>query len=167
MLWARGLWSCVCLSPRAFPSIFPMGYGGSVGLELGWPELGSQIALWLVFGAWLCLAWGSPMGYGGSVGLALGWPELGSQIACGSCLAHGCASFGALLWGAAVVLDWSLVAQNSPLPHPALRPFPHEPSGVLSWGSPQWGGPDTGYISDTESCEERRETHSCSLSFLG
>jgi len=88
----------------------------------------------------MCLAWGSPMRYGGSVGLALGWPKLGSQIACGSCSAHGCASFGALLWVAAVVLDWSLVAQNSPLPHPALRPFPHEPSGVLSWGSPQWGG---------------------------
>ena len=78
MLWARGLWSCVCLSPRAFPSIFPMGYGGSVGLELG-------------------------------------WPELGIQIACGSCLAHRCASLGGLLCGTAVVLDWRLVGQNSAL----------------------------------------------------
>ena len=81
-----------------------MGYGGSVGLEhgwpasflrlpfgsslahnrfsfgallwgtvvvfdweLGWPGLGSQIAFWFEFGAWLYFLWVSPMGYGCSV----------------------------------------------------------------------------------------------------
>ena len=59
--------------------------------------------LCLLFGAWMCLVWGSPMGCGGRVGLELGCPEF---------------------------------------PSTAPRPlsFPHEPSGVLSWGSPQWGG---------------------------
>ena len=56
-----------------------MGYGGSVGLEFG--ELGSQIARWFEFRAWLCVPWGSPMGYDGSVGLELGLPGFASQIA--------------------------------------------------------------------------------------
>ena len=49
------------------------------------------------------------------VGLELGWPELGSQIACGSCLEYGRPSLEALLWGTAVVLNWSLAGQNSAL----------------------------------------------------